>query len=423
MPLVEIPRDFTLLVEGPSKATVVKGQLEVFGAEVQEGATISVEPFRALPLYASSDSKVDVEQGKFWFVRGTTVPPDWVRAAEEIATADAKRVIIIGDTDSGKTSFTTLLLNTLAKRRKKIAVIDADVGQKSIGPPGALGLGATSRAVTSLSDVAFEDGFFIGSFTPSNLLHRAVAGVLLLLRKAENLQADHVLVDTAGWVRDWGGRELKLAEALALQPDYAVFVGTEEELTQVYRPISGFIPSIRVDPPRTLRRRSREERREYRRYLYRRWLSGAVERSFQLKNSRLLYTPLFNGVPLNPDELRKAEDFLGCKVKFAEKIEDSLLIFSEETPKRDAELLKAVFSVSSVHVLSGAEILYNVVAFSSPRKILEGLGIVTSVEPANKTLRVLSTVEPREDMLVMMGSFKLNPVTLEEIIVEKTGFL
>lgn len=420
---MEIPQDYTLLVEGPSKTTVIKGQLEAFGAEIQEGETLSVDPFRALPLYAIRETRVDVEHGKFWFVKGRTVPESWVKAADEIASTGAKRVIVIGDTDSGKTAFSTLLLNVLVKSGRRVAVIDADVGQKSIGPPGALGMGIAKKPLASLSDVTFEDGFFIGSFTPSGIIHRAVVGALLLLQKAEKLGVDSVVVDTAGWVSEWGGRELKLAEALALQPDFAVFVGTEEELSQILRPISGLYTSIRVDSPRILRRRSREERREYRRYLYRKWLSGASERSVPLSTCKLLYTVLFNGVALSIDEIKKAESFLGSKVRYAEKVEDSLILYTDETPKRDTEFLRTLFSVSDVHILSDAEILYNVVAFSSREKYLQGLGIVTNFNPASKMLKVLTTVEPREDMLVMLGSFKLNPVSLEEILLEKTSLI
>ncbi|MEM4900076.1 MAG: Clp1/GlmU family protein [Thermofilum sp.] len=424
MPLVEIPRDYTLLVEGPSKVTVVKGKLDSFGAEIEEGEVVTVEPFRALPLYASGEAKVDLEHGKFWFVRGRTVPESWVKAAEEIASTGPKRILVVGDIDSGKTAFSTLLLNTLVREGgRKIAVIDADVGQKSIGPPGALGMGLAEQPAVSLSSVAFEDGFFIGSFTPAGLLHRAVVGALLLSRKAEALGADTVLVDTAGWVHEWGGRELKLTEALALQPDFIVFVGAEEELSQVYKPISGLFPSVRVDSPSVLRRRSREERREYRRYLYRRWFSGALERIVTLDKYRLLFTLLFNGIPLSSDEVKKAESFLGSRVKFAERVENSLILFTDEAPKRDVELLKAMFSASEVHILSGSEILYNVVAFSSREKYLEGLGIVTSLDPAGKTMRVFTTVEPKEGMVIMAGSFKLNPISFEEILVEKTSFL
>lgn len=423
MPLVEIPQGYTLLVEGPSKIAVIKGGLDAFGAELSEGEIVTVEPFRALPLYAREEARVDLEQGKFWFVKGRTVPESWVKAAEEIASVGPRRVIVVGDTDSGKTAFSTLLLNTLVSRGRRVAVVDADVGQKSIGPPGALGMGLAERTVVSLSSVAFEDGFFIGSFTPAGLLHRAVVGALLLSRKAESLGADTVLVDTAGWVHEWGGRELKLTEALALQPDIVVFVGAEEELSQVYKPISGLFPSVRVDSPSILRRRSREERREYRRYLYRRWFSGALERTVLLDRCKLLFTVLFNGVPLSPDEVKKAESFLGSRVKFAERVENSVILFTDEAPKRDVELLKALLSASEIHVLSGSEILYNVVAFSSRKKYLEGLGVITDFDPASRTMRVLTAVEPKEEMIIMVGSFKLNPVSFEEILVEKTSFL
>jgi polynucleotide 5'-hydroxyl-kinase GRC3/NOL9 len=422
MPAVEVPEGYTLIVEGPARVRVASGSVEVFGAELSSNSEVSVEPFRALPFYARELSRLEVEQGKFWFVRGSTVPSSWVKAAEDIASTKPRRVVVVGDIDSGKTAFTTLLLNTLVGDGVRVAVVDADVGQKSIGPPASLGMGLARSQVASLCDVPFEDGFFIGSFTPAGLIHRSVVGSLLLAQRAERGGAETVLVDTAGWVREWGGRELKLAETLALQPDYVVFVGERGEVSQVLRPISGFFSTLLVEPAQVLRQRSREERREYRRHLYRRWFAGASEVVLQLERTPVAYTALFNGVALSREEVERAEELLGVRISYAERTDNTLVIFSEEQP-RATDLAKSVFSVSEVRVLTGVELLYNVVALASREKLLEGLGIVTGFNSSKGELRVYTAARQKEGMVLMLGNYKLNPATFDEIIIEKNPVL
>jgi len=422
MPAVEIPEGYTLIVEGPARVRVASGFIEVFGAEFPSESEVSVEPYRALPFYARELSKLEVEHGKFWFVRGSTVPSSWARAAEEIASTKPRRVVVVGDVDSGKTAFTTLLLNTLVKNGVRTGVVDADVGQKSIGPPASLGMGIASSQTASLCNVPFEDGFFIGSFTPAGLIHRSVVGSLLLAQRAERAGAETVLVDTAGWVREWGGRELKLAETLALQPDYVVFVGEKEEVSQVLRPISGFFSAVLVEPAHVLRQRSREERREYRRYLYKKWFMGASEVTLQLERTPVVYTALFNGVALSREEVERAEALLGVRISYAERTDNTLVVFSEDQP-RATDLAKSVFSVSEVRVLTGVELLYNVVALTSREKLLEGLGVVTGFNSSRGELRVYTAAKQRGATALMLGNYKLNPVTFDEIIVERNPVL
>ena len=422
MPAVEVPGGYTLIVEGPARVRVASGHVEVFGAGFPSDSEVGVEPFRALPFYAKEPSRLEVEQGKFWFVRGSTIPPSWVKVAEEITSTKPRRVVVVGDVDSGKTAFTTLLLNTLVSNRVGTAVVDADVGQKSIGPPASLGMGLARSQAASLCDVPFEDGFFIGSFTPAGLIHRSAVGSLLLAQRAERSGAETVLVDTAGWVREWGGRELKLAETLALQPDYVVFVGEKEEVSQVLRPISGFFSTVLVEPAHVLRQRSREERREYRRYLYRKWFAGAREVTLQLERTPVLYTALFNGVALSQEEVERAEALLGVRINYAERTDNTLVVFSEEQP-RTTDLAKSVFSVSEVRVLTGVELLYNVVALASRERFLEGLGVVTGFDSSRGELRVYTAAKQKEGMVLMVGNYKLNPVTFDEIIIERNPIL
>ena len=54
--------------------------------------------------------------------------------------AAARLILILGDTDTGKTSLTAALAGGLAARGLPVGVIDADLGQSQIGPPAAFNI-------------------------------------------------------------------------------------------------------------------------------------------------------------------------------------------------------------------------------------------------------------------------------------------
>src|SRR2546428_12333862 len=62
------------------------------------------------------------------------------------AAAPARATLILGTSDTGKTSLTARLAGALAARGERGAVVDADVGQSEIRPPPTVGRGHVPRA-------------------------------------------------------------------------------------------------------------------------------------------------------------------------------------------------------------------------------------------------------------------------------------
>ncbi|XP_078164327.1 pre-mRNA cleavage complex II protein family isoform X2 [Carex rostrata] len=72
-----------------------------------------------------------------------TIPPSWSEAAEVIRSAISPPglvVAICGPKNSGKSTFSRFLLNTLLRRYKRVAYLDTDVGQPEFSPPGCISL-------------------------------------------------------------------------------------------------------------------------------------------------------------------------------------------------------------------------------------------------------------------------------------------
>ncbi|GAG69828.1 unnamed protein product, partial [marine sediment metagenome] len=49
-------------------------------------------------------------------------------------------IFLLGQTDTGKTTFAKELIKRYLEKNKKVAFIDSDVGQSTIGPPTTIGL-------------------------------------------------------------------------------------------------------------------------------------------------------------------------------------------------------------------------------------------------------------------------------------------
>jgi polynucleotide 5'-hydroxyl-kinase GRC3/NOL9 len=70
------------------------------------------------------------------------IPDDWQHAADQIVASSHRRrvVMVVGASDVGKSSFCAYLASQLQGAGQRTAVVDADIGQASIGRPRSLAL-------------------------------------------------------------------------------------------------------------------------------------------------------------------------------------------------------------------------------------------------------------------------------------------
>jgi hypothetical protein len=101
--------------------------------------------------------------------------------------------------------------------------LDADVGQKSVGPPGTVSL-KVLRGIEDLEPEALGTAdalSFVGSITPEGHLLPIVTGVSALHEQAKQLGADFIVVDTSGLVSGIYGQILKYHKVEMLRPDWS----------------------------------------------------------------------------------------------------------------------------------------------------------------------------------------------------------
>ncbi len=197
---------------------------------------------------------------------GDELPADWADAAAAVACGRASRILVLGPADVGKTSFCRAMVRAVAPLRT-IAVLDADVGQKMIGPPACvtLGRGEPDGRLT-LTALAF-----VGTIDPVRGWTCVVAALPVL---AEEADVGVTLVNTGGLLSG-PGRRLKEAKIERLQPDLLIMLGDHPVLEALAGAYSS-LPCLRLSVSPQARRKSDAERRRARGDAFRRYFDGAM---------------------------------------------------------------------------------------------------------------------------------------------------
>ena len=179
------------------------------------------------------------------------VPAEWAGAIAAILRGAARRVMVLGPPDAGKSSFCRALL---AADGRGVRLIDSDVGQKIVGPPAAVTV-ADGHAPDVLVDLAF-----VGATDPVSGFARLIRGMGDLAARAS---PDPVVVNTSGYLAG-PGRRLKREKIAAVGGDLLVAIGQGSALEAVLSDHPS-LPAIRLPTPSGARRKSRAARRAARR--------------------------------------------------------------------------------------------------------------------------------------------------------------
>ncbi len=207
-------------------------------------------------------------------------------ALAERAGAEYGTVVLIGGLDTGKTTLSISMIRAALGAGKRAAYVDADLGQKTVGPPTTIGL----KLVTSEDDLDRErlaqaDAcYFVGATSPQGNLLPVVTGVARLLTLArESLGADFVVVDTSGFVSGVYGQLLKYHKLELVRPDLVVGLQRGEELDPLLGIIRRFfateVVALGVHPavaPTSVEQRAANREDAMRRYFGESRLPGAL---------------------------------------------------------------------------------------------------------------------------------------------------
>lgn len=231
---------------------------------------------------------------------------------------ERSRIVVIGQPDTGKSTFVALLARHFHRFSRRVAVVDTDVGQADLGPPGFVSYGfledhvgpaehegqeryggrykqceqcqgqeGLSRQPASLRGVMRQGSYLVGSTSPYGRHLPVVTGAEACVRYAEKAGADIILVDTSGLVSPRVGVQLKCAKACAIQPHLIIALsapGTGPLLDNLG--LLGF-DVVRLMPGLHVRAKTTVQRRENRVGGWNRYLHGALSFPLELSSVRV----------------------------------------------------------------------------------------------------------------------------------------
>jgi polynucleotide 5'-hydroxyl-kinase GRC3/NOL9 len=158
------------------------------------------------------------------------------------AARDARTALFVGGLDAGKSSMCRATAAHALRLGRTVAYLDADVSQKTVGPPGTVGL----RHLREPDDLTHErlsepDAIgFVGSTSPQDHLLPLVGALGRLKERARDEGAELVVVDTGGEVSGIRGQLVKYYKVDTLEPDLVVALQRGEELEPILGVIERF---------------------------------------------------------------------------------------------------------------------------------------------------------------------------------------
>ncbi|MFL6491056.1 MAG: Clp1/GlmU family protein [Nitrososphaera sp.] len=224
------------MVKGPAQV-VVNGVCHILGTDVS-GQTVNVRAGKALPFELGNRCTLQTRLGlgaRLWWAHpnhaGTLM---WRSIAQQVSALAAGQekisVMLVGATDTGKSTLTAYLANMAIRRGIVPCVIDGDIGQGDLAPPTAVGAAVLSKQVLDLRDVGTPTTMFefVGSITPAGL-EGLIAKKLRSIIDRISPRANITIVNTDGYVSN-GGVQYKAILAEELQPDAIISLGENRAL-------------------------------------------------------------------------------------------------------------------------------------------------------------------------------------------------
>jgi len=204
------------------------------------------------------------------------IPPAW----EQLDLAALKgTVMILGATDSGKSTLARYLFRRLCEHHQRVAFLDCDIGQSILGLPTTMNLGLTTTGKADFPPRDHTAAFFVGATSPRGHMLPVVIGAHKLQERALALGAEVIVVDTTGLVgREAGGGALKQWKIELLEPTAVIGLARGRELNHILRPLQHDrrlrVYQLPVSP--RVNARERETRFAYRQERFRAYFARAV---------------------------------------------------------------------------------------------------------------------------------------------------
>lgn len=219
---------------------------------------------------------------------------EWKGLFEELIKLKGT-AMVIGATDSGKSTLAMYLIKRLLSENIRVSLVDSDVGQSSLGLPGTISMKVFCNK-KDLEDSGFDKMSFVGTVNPAKRISLIIDSTKRMSDICRG-KSDITLIDTTGLISGNLGRALKIGKIKAIKPEHIIALQREAELEHILNLIEKIhIHRIRVSSMAKIR--SREARIRYRRRKLGDYFNKAGIAEFLLHTNKARF--FYNNKPFSP---------------------------------------------------------------------------------------------------------------------------
>ncbi|MCX8181831.1 MAG: Clp1/GlmU family protein [Candidatus Methanomethyliaceae archaeon] len=410
---IKLKQGNSFLISGPASIYLCNGALLVIGKKVVANERFIVKKGRSTPVEVLEESIIEVKLGPDARIEQfeQVIPQNWKSSAEIILNSPCPtRALIIGDVDSGKTTFAVYLSNMAFDRGIRVAVVDADPGQAEISLPTTIGYGFLNEGIISMDKIPLESAYFIGSTSPSDAPARVVAGTRKLVDMAISKGAKLIIINTCGWIYGRRAREFKTSLIESICPEHLIAIqrGSEAEpLIKVWESRED-TKILRISTSSASRVRSREERREKRETAYQKYFENSKERIFDLEKVTLMHSYYTYGKPLPRPLLEELQKKISTELIYGEIGDVFLFLVGREEPDpAKIDKLKELTSIEEIVFVKKGFEKGILVGLLNPKGSFSGLGVLSHIDYEGRRIAI-TTPADGDIGVIQIGQLKLD---------------
>ncbi|KAK9698376.1 hypothetical protein RND81_08G100100 [Saponaria officinalis] len=274
MKQVKLEKECELRIEvsdtSPLRLRLLNGSAEIFGTELPPEIWLNFPPRLKFAIFTWHGATIEMDGGPDLsdYVADETPMISYVNVhaildarrsrAKSSTSSDSEsskgpKVVVVGPTDSGKSTLSRMLLSWAAKQGWKPTFVDLDIGQGSITVPACVAATPIEMPIDPVEGIPLEMPlvYFYGHTTPSanvDLYRKVVEELAKTLKKQfsgnSESRAAGMVINTMGWT-EGVGYDLLLHAIDTFEADVILVLG-QEKLCSMLRDVLKSKPKVDV---------------------------------------------------------------------------------------------------------------------------------------------------------------------------------